>query len=136
VAASQWDFVSGIPMVGLFWQSAVEVVDTDEVRAAATRSMVVDYPDESAMRRLWQEAGLGDVATDRHDIAMTFAGFDDYWAPFLSGVTATASYAGTLGDDQREALKSRLREKALGTGPDRPFALPAHAWAVRGKVPR
>jgi SAM-dependent methyltransferase len=135
VAASQWDFGSGIPMVALFWESAVEAVDTDEVRMAAERSMVVDYPDERALRRLWQKAGLGDVATKRHEIAMTFASFEDYWAPFLSGVAPTASYERKLDDEQRAALKSHLRAKTIGTGPDRAFSLPAHAWAVRGKVP-
>ena len=45
------------------------------------------------------------------------------------------AYADKLGDDQREALKSCLRKKTIG-GPDRPFALTTHAWAVRGKVPR
>jgi SAM-dependent methyltransferase len=136
VAASQWDFANGFPMLALFWESAVEVVDTNEVRAAAARSMIVDYPDEPALRRLWQEAGLDDVATERQEIAMTFAGFDDYWAPFQSGVTPSASYAATLSGDQREALKARLRAKVIGAGPDRAFILPAHAWAVRGKVPR
>ena len=42
---------------------------------------------------------------------MTFAGFDDYWAPFLCGVAPSMSYAGTLGDEQRETLKQRLRQK-------------------------
>jgi ubiquinone/menaquinone biosynthesis C-methylase UbiE len=135
VAASQWDFENGLPMLALFWQSAVEVVDTDEVRAAATRSMVVDYPDERALQRLWREAGLVEIETERQEIAMTFADFDDYWSPFLSGVAPSASYAGKLGDEQRETLRQRLRQKTIGVGPDRPFPLAAHAWAVRGRVP-
>jgi len=136
VAASQWDFAHGFPFLALFWESAIEVVDPDEVRAAAARSMVVDLPDENALRRLWSIAGLQDVATERHEIAMTFAGFDDYWRPFESGVSPSASYAGKLDDDRREALRSRVRQKTIGAGPDRPFALPAHAWAVRGTAPR
>jgi len=136
VATSQWDFLSGLPMLALFWQSAIEVVDTDEVRAAAVRSMDVDYPDEDALRRLWLRAGLVDVATERQEIAMTFSGFEDYWKPFETGVGPSASYAATLADDQREALKQRLRDNTLDAGTDRPFTLPAHAWAIRGTVPR
>jgi SAM-dependent methyltransferase len=134
VAASQWDFVHGFPMLALFWQSAVAVVGTDEVRAAAARSMVVDHPDGHALERLWFDAGLVEVATERQEIAMTFAGFDDYWAPFLSGVAPSASYAGMLDRQERETLKQRLRQK-IGVEPDRPFSLAAHAWAVRGGVP-
>ena len=65
---------------------------------------------------------------------MDFASFEDYWKPFLSGVTPTSSYAPSLPEESRRALAARLRRRLLGGGPDRPFSLPARAWAVRGKV--
>ncbi len=68
-------------------------------------------------------------------VAMDFIAFDDYWAPFLSGVTPTSSFAGGLAEDQRAAVEDRLRQATVGPGPDRPFSLPARAWAVRGTVP-
>jgi SAM-dependent methyltransferase len=135
VAASQWNFEDGMPMLALFWDAVIEVVATDTAREAATDCMVVDYPDEDALRRLWQAAGLVEVETQGHEIAMEFASFEAYWTPFISNVTPTSSYTGKLGADQVGEIKSRLRKKAIGDAPDRSFSLQAHAWAVRGKVP-
>ncbi|MFQ5566773.1 MAG: class I SAM-dependent methyltransferase [Paracoccaceae bacterium] len=135
VVASQWDFADGMPMLSLFWDAVLEVAPGAASREAAARCMEVAYPDGAALERLWRETGLVEVATERHDIDMTFASFDDYWRPFLSNVSAASSFAGTLGDDQRSALERRLRRTATGAAPGGPFTLKAHAWAVRGRVP-
>ena len=66
---------------------------------------------------------------------MTFASFEDYWAPFLGSATPTSSYTGKLEAEQAAEIKGRLRKKILGAEPDRSFSLHAHAWAVGGKVP-
>lgn len=134
VAASQWDFAAAMPMLSLFWDSAMEVVGTDATLAAAADCMEVDYPDAQALQCLWQEAGLVEVETKAQEVTMAFTSFEDYWAPFLSGVTPTSSFAGKLSGDQRAALMARLRHKVLGAGPERPFTLAARAWSVRGKV--
>jgi len=136
VAASQWNFADGLPMFAWFWEAVVEIIATDAARQAAADCMVADYPDEDALKRLWEGAGLTDVETGSLKIAMDFAGFEDYWTPFLTGVTPTTAYAGGLGEEERQALKDGLRKKIIGGGPDRPFSLPAQAWAVRGTVPR
>ncbi len=65
---------------------------------------------------------------------MSFQSFDDYWAPFLGGATLTSSYVATLPGEIRDALRDRLRQRILGDSPDRPFDLPARAWAVKGRV--
>ena len=114
--------------------AVIETTATDAAREAARRCLVVSYPDEGALRRLWQETGFIEVKTQGLEVAMEFASFEDYWSPFLSGVTPTSSYAGRLSEDERKAVKSRLRRKTIGPGPDRPFSLPAQAWAVRGRV--
>lgn len=136
VATSQWNFEDGIPMLSLFWEAVIETIATNAAREAATECMVVSYPDEDALRHLWQDVGLVEVETQGLEIAMEFASFEDYWAPFLSGVTPASSYAGRLSEDEREALKDCLRQKTLGQGRDRPFSLLAQAWAVRGVVPQ
>lgn len=123
-------------MLSLFWEAVVETVDNEAARGAAAECMVVDYPDEDALSHLWEDAGLVEVETQTLDVQMEFAGFEDYWAPFLSDVTPSSSYAGRLSEGKRAALKDCLRQKIMGQEPDRPFALPAHAWAVRGTVPR
>ena len=63
VAASQWNFEDGISMLSLFWEAVIETIATDAARDAAGRCRVVSYPDEAALRRLWQETGLIEVET-------------------------------------------------------------------------
>lgn len=135
VVASQWDFAKGMPMLALFWDTVLKVVTSKAACQATADCMVVDYPDEIALRGLWQKTGLVEVETDRHEVDMTFASFEDYWAPFLSNVTPTSSYMGKLGADQVAEIKSRLRSKIIGESSDSFFSLQAHAWSVRGKVP-
>ena len=135
VVASQWDFANGMPMLALFWDAALEVAPGETAREAAARCLVVDYPGDAALRRLWRQAGLVEVETARHQIDMTFASFEDYWRPFLSNVSQASSFAGTLGADQRSELERHLRRKTAGAASRGPLTLKAHAWAVRGKVP-
>jgi len=135
VVASQWDFAAGMPMLALFWDTVQEVVATEAARKAAADCMAVDHPDEAALQDLWRQAGLLDVASARQEVEMTFASFADYWAPFLSNVTPTSSYAGTLPSDQLAEIEQRLRQRTHGDASDGPFSLTAYAWAARGKVP-
>jgi SAM-dependent methyltransferase len=134
-AASQWNFKNGMPMLALFWDAVTETVGTNHAREAAANCMNVDYPDDKALMRLWKAAGLVEVKTRLQEIEMAFESFDDYWAPFLSGVTPTSSYAQKLAEDDRNAIKDCLRQKAIGQAVDDRFTLTAQAWAVSGIVP-
>ena len=134
-AASQWNFKNGMPMLALFWDAVTETFATNHAREAAANCMDVDYPDDRALVHLWKEAGLVEVETQLQEIKMAFESFDDYWAPFLSGVTPTSSYAQKLNETDRNALKDCLRQKAIGQAVDDRFTLTAQAWAVRGIVP-
>ncbi len=135
IAASQWDFAHGMPMLTLFWDTVVEVVNNQASRQAAADCLIVDYPDDVALQNLWRAAGLTEVETTRHVVDMAFASFEDYWTPFLSNVTPTSSYASRLEPHQVAEIEKRLRGKTAGNGPDRPFTLQAHALSVRGRVP-
>ena len=132
VAGSQWNFEDGMPMLALFWDAVVEVMDTQSAREAATECMVVSYPNGEALTGLWEQAGLVEVETQLQEVQMTFESFDDYWKPFLSGVTKTASYAQKLSEEQKNALKERLWDLTIGGEKDRSFALTTQAWAVKG----
>jgi SAM-dependent methyltransferase len=134
VAASQWNFESGMPMLALFWEAVIETIGTTHAREAAANCMVVDYPNGTALSGLWKEAGLIEIETELQEIEMAFESFDDYWTPFLSGVTPTASYAQKLSDEDRNALQACLRQKTGGRAVDGGFTLAAQAWAVRGLV--
>ena len=135
VAASQWNFENGMPMLAMFWDAVIEVINTQSARESAADCMDVDYPDEKALRRLWEDAGLVEVETELQEIEMAFKSFGDYWEPFLTGVSATSSYTQKLNQDEQDVLKEGLREKTIGLGEDRPFTLIAQAWAVKGLVP-
>jgi SAM-dependent methyltransferase len=132
VATCQWNFIDGLPMLSLFWEAAVEVIDTHAARQRAKDCTPLGYSTTLALCDLWESAGLSEIETCTLEISMGFANFEDYWGPFQSDVTQSSSYANTLSEDERSALKDRLYEKVLGSGPDRPFMLPAQACAVKG----
>lgn len=132
IAASQWDFGQGMPMLNLFWQAAQEVVATDDARQAAANGQASDYPNGDALVELWKSAGLANVSAEIHEIQMSFASFEDYWAPFLTGITPTSSYARSLSETKIHALKDCLRGKILDKAGDGSFTLVARAWSVRG----
>ncbi len=125
VAAYVWDYAEGMRMMRLFWDAAVEVdpaaADLDEAHRFAICQ-------EKPLAEAWATAGLHDVATRLIEIPTVFTGFDDYWRPFLGGQGAAPAYLATLGEEQRTAIRDRLRAR-LG---DRTIMLTASAWAVRG----
>jgi SAM-dependent methyltransferase len=125
VASYVWDYAEGMRMMRLFWDAATEVdpaaADLDEAHRFAICH-------EKALAEAWAQAGLNDVATRLIEIPTVFAGFDDYWQPFLGGQGAAPAYLARLPADQRTAIRDRLRAR-LG---DRTIMLTASAWAVRG----
>ncbi len=135
VAASQWDFAHGLPMLGLFWDTVLEVAPSEIAYRVANNTLQVDHPDDVALQKLWHDTGLVEVETARHTVDMTFSSFEDYWTPFLGNVTPTSSYVGTLAADKAAEIKRLLQQKTVGDEPDQPFILQADAWAVRGTVP-
>ena len=59
-----------------------------------------------------------------------YAGFEDLWSPFPTGVAPSGAFCSPLDDDRRAALRDACRRR-LGVG-DGPFELTARAWAVAG----
>lgn len=133
VAACQWDFRDGLPVLSMFWEAAAEILPGAVIAQEKAHRTNPGYTDAASLDALWQRAGLAAVEARCLDISMSFQSFDDYWAPFLGGATRTSSYAATLPCEVRDALRDRLRQRVLGDGPDRPFDLPARAWAVKGR---
>jgi hypothetical protein len=82
---------------------------------------------------LWTDGGLDEVVVTAIDIPTVFADFDDYWSPFLGGQGPAPGYLATLPEDQRVALRERLRAR-LPTAADGSIPLTARAWAVKGRV--
>ena len=128
VAAYVWDYAAGMQMMRHFWDAAVALDP-----AVAARDEAARFPlcRPEPLARLWRDAGLRDVSTRAIEIPTVFAGFDDFWRPFLGGQGAAPAYAMSLPPARRDALRERLRDR-LPAGPDGGIALTATAWAVRG----
>ncbi|MEZ5319255.1 MAG: methyltransferase domain-containing protein [Vicinamibacterales bacterium] len=132
VAAAVWDYGEGMEMLRVFWDEAVALAPA--VDAKDERHMPLCRAGELAA--LWRAAGLEQVAEEGLTIETRFPSFDDFWSPFLLGQGPAGAYTVSLPDDQREALRRRLRARLLGTGADREIVLHARAWAVRGITKR
>lgn len=129
VAVAVWDYGSGMQMLRAFWDT-VATLDPD---ADDERRMPLCGPRELA--GMFHECGFDDTVEDALTIPTVFRSFDDYWLPFLEGVGPAGAYATALSGDARHQLRSALRRRLLGDGPDREIALTATARAVRGVVP-
>jgi SAM-dependent methyltransferase len=124
-----WDYAGEMGIMQRFWDAAVALDP-----AARSLDEGVRFPlcRPDALERLFRDAGFADVEIQPIEITMTFRGFDDYWAPFLSGQGPAPGYAMSLGADRREALRERIAA-TLPIAPDGSIDLAARAWAVRGR---
>jgi hypothetical protein len=80
----------------------------------------------------FKAAGLRDVQETALTIAMNFAGFEDFWAPFEGRESAFAAYVAGLDPAQKDKFKSALRLAYLDGAPDGRRTYFASAWAARG----
>ena len=130
VAAAVWDYADGMEMLRVFWEEAIALdpaaSDRDE------RRMPLCRPGE--LGDLWRAHQLQDVLEAPLSTDMSFAGFDDYWQPFLEKQGPAGAYVATLDEGARERLRLRLHQRFLEHGTDGPFRLRARAWAVRGRA--
>jgi len=128
VSACVWDYADGMALLRLFWDAAI-AVDPGARDLDEARRFPLCHPDRLAER--FQGAGLGEVRCEPIEIATAFAGFDDYWRPFLGGTGPAPAYVASLDADRRARLLERLSE-TLPRGRDGTITLAARAWAVRG----
>lgn len=131
VAACVWDYAAGMEFLRVFWDTAAEL----DPRAATLdegRRFPLCRP--AALASLFRDAGLGRVETHALDIPTHFAGFEDYWTPFLRGTGPAPSYVASLDPQNRESLRERLRLR-LHAESGTPIRLGARAFAVRGIAP-
>jgi SAM-dependent methyltransferase len=131
IAAAVWDYGAGMQMLRTFWDEAVAL--NPAAAAKDERHMRFCRPGE--LGAFWRARGLEQVVEEGLSIETRFAGFDDYWEPFLHKQGPAGAHVATLTLGERNQLRERLRRRLLGDGPDRPILLTARAWAVRGIVP-
>jgi ubiquinone/menaquinone biosynthesis C-methylase UbiE len=133
VAACQWDFVGGLPMLSLFWLAAEAIAPQAVVRQRANNPPLAQRPASlQDLAQLWTASGLEEVRTATLELCMRFGSFDDYWQPFLGGATPTSTFAAAINKETGGALARALRDKITDIQPDGSFSLPARAWAIAG----
>jgi SAM-dependent methyltransferase len=130
VAAYVWDYAGDMGMLRAFWGAAVAL---DPAAAALDEARRFADCRPEALAAMLRAAGLADVETRPIAIATEFAGFEDYWGPFLGGQGPAPGYVAGLDEPRRSRLRERLRREL--TGPEGgPIRLTARAWAARGRA--
>lgn len=132
IAAYVWDYADRMEVIRLFWEEAVSL-DAEAARLHEGARFPLCHP--HALKAAFEQAGLGGVAVVPLDSTAGFAGFDDYWQPFLGGQGPAPAYVAGLPESERHALRNALQERLAG-GADGAIRLNARAWAVRGAAAR
>jgi SAM-dependent methyltransferase len=128
VAAYVWDYAGKMQLMRCFWDVAAAL---DEEAIALDEGQRFPLCQPKPLRELFQTAQLGEVEVHSLDIATAFRSFDDYWSPFLGGQGPAPSYAMSLSEEHRFALREQIR-LTLPIASDGSIHLIARAWAVRG----
>jgi SAM-dependent methyltransferase len=129
VAGYVWDYAGGMQLMRHFWDAAV-ALDLGARELDEGQRFPVCQPDPLA--RLFRDAGLRQVEVRAVDIPTDFRDFQDYWAPFLGGQGPAPSYAMSLSEERRAALRERIRA-GLPIARDGSIHLVARAWAARSE---
>lgn len=130
VAASVWDFASGMTMLRTFWDAALSV-DPAGADAAGARTPAA-FCEPEQLRQLWEALRFGEVDVGALLVTANYDDFEDFWGPFAAGVGGSGRYCTSLKDGTRRVLYEEVKRR-LGD-PKGPFDLRARAWYVRGLV--
>jgi len=131
VAAYVWDYTGQMQLMRHFWDAAVELNSSARELDEGKRFPICN---PAALSELFQKAGLKEVETKAIDVPTHFRDFDDYWQPFLGGQGPAPTYAMSLSEEKRTALRENIRAR-LPVQLDGSIHLIARAWAVKGIRP-
>ena len=124
-----WDYAGRMELMRHFWDAAV-ALDPGARSLDEGSRFPICRPE--ALTDLFSGAALSAVETRPIDVPTVFRDFDDYWLPFLGGQGPAPSYAMTLSEERRVALRERIHAE-LPITTDGAIPLNARAWAVRGE---
>ena len=122
VAACVWDLAGGRAPLSVFWRAA------RELNPEALDESLLHGARQGHLGELFRIAGLGDVRETELPVTLEHPSFDEWWEPYTGGVGPAGAYVASLDPAQQAELRERCRALLPGA----PFALTAHAWAVRG----
>jgi SAM-dependent methyltransferase len=127
VSAYVWDYAGEMQLMRHFWDAAA----LDPTARPLDEGVRFPVCKPEPLRKLFLEARLRDVDVRSIDVPTHFRDFDDYWSPFLGGQGPAPSYAMSLSEERRSALRDYIRAH-LPIASDGSIDLMARAWAVRG----
>lgn len=128
VAVYVWDYAEGMQFIRHFFDAAI-TLDSEAVEHDEGPRFPICRPD--ALHQLFESTGLQNVEVRPIEVPTVFRDFDDYWSPFLAGQGPAPSYAMSLSDEHRAALRERIRA-GLPFNSDGSIPLSARAWTARG----
>jgi ubiquinone/menaquinone biosynthesis C-methylase UbiE len=132
VAACQWDFEHGMPMISALHQALAAVAPDlhQRTKGVSARAFTSLHELEAA----WGLAGLRDVETARLTITLSYKNFADFWSPVLAGSTPTTAIVAALPPDTQEAVGRELKEFVPDARNGGAFSFPASAFAIAGRA--
>ena len=130
VAACMWDLRGGLVFGRMFWDTAA-ALDPKAVEARR-QTMSRQITRQGGIAGEFKTAGLQNVQETVLTIPMSFANFEDFWAPFEGRESGFANYVSGLDVAQKDKFKNALRLAYLDGAPDGPRTYFASAWAARG----
>ena len=123
-----WDYAGEMQLMRHFWDAAI-ALDSAALELDEGRRFPLCKPEPLA--QLFRDASLREVETRAIDVPTIFKNFDDYWSPFMGMAGPAPSYAMSLTEERRAALREHIRAY-LPIAPDGSISLIARGWAVRG----
>ena len=111
-----------------FWDAAVKL---DPAAFDLDEGQRFQICKPQPLTKLFQAANSNNIEVSAIDVPTVFCEFNDYWRPFLGGQGPAPTYAMTLCEDQRDALREEIRTKIPITT-DGSIHLIARAWVIRG----
>lgn len=131
VALYVWDYAGGMELMRCFWDAARAL---DPGAAALDEAARFPTCAPEPLESLFAERRLSRITSRAIEVPTRFRDFDDLWSPFLGGQGPAPSYAMSLPEDRREAVREAIRG-AVPLAADGSIRLRARAWAVRGYKP-
>jgi hypothetical protein len=128
VAVYVWDYAEGMQFIRHFFDAAI-ALDPKAVEHDEGPRFPICRP--GALGQLFESTGLQNVEARPIEVPTVFRDFDDYWSPFLAGQGPAPSYAMSLSEEHRVALREQIRA-GLPFNADGSIHLSARAWAARG----
>jgi SAM-dependent methyltransferase len=127
VAAYMWDMPGGGVPLWPIYRACAKLGHGGQVPPHAALSAL------EPMHALWVDGGLTRVQSQRIDIMVEFADFDDFWASNSIPIGPQGQLLAGLSPAQTDELKALLRQM-LPPAADGSIRYPAFASAVKGQV--